>query len=738
MQPASTIVAVFVMTTLCLFTLTMGTGSTDEAGVPEITRGAQGAPLDLWGTPLGTAQSLRFDLPADISTYTEALVLLHVDDIDAPQEVALFLNDSGPLAWPASSIGEGEHGGAIRLKISDLRPGANYFKFVFKDNLNNTTAGFGILEAELQLFTTCTPDHLARITREAASWGTPVNWCRAEARAVPSNWAEPSLPAPVIADFFQDSPLERWTASRGAWQADSGDIDIYKTETSDIYISPEEPSHLAWVGLWREEDGAIKTSFAQLTGNSGLEPSYRSTYGRGKSEEAWLAFTTKHRLRLGPEDAATTTKLQHPTLATRDNGDTWEYLGLDHEPRGGNLRFALAEDGSLVRKGLDTIRCRDGRLVSTVGATEWQQREASVIGVRESLDNGKTWSTAQYITPEGADPEIMKGISEETAIVELDDGRILAIIRTDPGRPCQTYLTRVGPGQYTATPPTWTPMPHSGLPELERGPDGVVWCWGHDGHWYSADDGQTWRPTAARLPCYYGKMLATGPGQLLCVSQHLIHDSPYPYYHDATIRQYRFSYRRSGVMRQTDADAPLALLTRADSDCTDLHLRAEVRVDGVNGLAFRVQPDGQSYYIFMVILPDSEVYQEWFPPEVETEKLSAIRGEERLGGSDHWNIAQGYPMLVLARVDNNHPVVLAGWRFMSSVSQGDWLQLQVEVSGDLIQAAARKDGPATYVGTRDPTYASGAIGLFTDQSPGGFRNIAIWDSPQMMRHLWRD
>ena len=401
-------------------------------------------------------------------------------------------------------------------------------------------------------------------------------------------------PSPVIRDHFQDSPLERWADLGGAWQVDDGLVDIYDTEVRDIYFSPEEPGWVEWAGLWREKDGTIKTCFAQLSGNAGLDPSYRPWYGRREYldtyEYNWEQFVRERDMVLGPEEALSSTKLDYVTLSSSDLGETWENLGPDvalkstisvrtHDggktweskisdelPSGGNLNLTRTNDGRLVTAGNEILRCRDGRLVGIVPAH--LHKEGSLLGVMESLDNGKTWSAAQHILPEDSDPAIISGAGDEKDLVELDNGRILVVIRTDtdikalglPSEgiygPYQTYLTRVGPGKYEATAPTWTPMPHGGHPALVRGTDGVIWYWCTDGHWYSVDDGQSWRATPARLISYYGKMLITGPNEVLCVTQYLIHDSPYPYSLDSCIRQYRFSYRRSGTLQQTDSSAP--------------------------------------------------------------------------------------------------------------------------------------------------------------------------------------
>ena len=68
---------------------------------------------------------------------------------------------------------------------------------------------------------------------------------------------------PSISDYFQDSALDRWSGTVGAWEVDTTFVDMYDIETRDIYMSPEEPGWVEWVGLWQEKDGAIKTCFAQ-------------------------------------------------------------------------------------------------------------------------------------------------------------------------------------------------------------------------------------------------------------------------------------------------------------------------------------------------------------------------------------------------------------------------------------------------------------------------------------------
>ena len=688
--------------------------------------------VDLWGATVGAEGCIKFELPANLADYKEAILLLHVDDIDAPEEVELLVNRKLVVKWAKSMIGEGERGGAIPIDITSLHPARNYFFFIFKSNLGGTTAGFGIKAAELRLFKELSGEQRDRIVLEAASWGKPIDWTKEEVtEGLPSPAARREEPA--ITDHFQDDPLARWDALAGDWSVTYG-IDIFDLEQRDIYRSPEEPSHLAWVGLWKEPGGDVKTCFAQITGNLGLEPSYRPWYGRGKSLEAWEQFCKDHKMRLGPEDAIPTTKAEYPTLVSHDNGHTWENLGPDQDPRGPNLRFIYAEDGSRVNNGIANLRCRDGRILSTPWSREWSHDgklvyDRYILGIRESTDNGKTWAPTQWIAPPGTTADLLKETSEEGAMVELDDGRILMVIRCDPGGPCQTYLTRVGPGKYEATSPTRLPMPHSGMPELVRGADGVIWNWQIDGHWYTEDDGETWHSIPAVFRSYYGKMIEAAPNQILCVTQFLVHDSPYPYWYDGSIRMYRLSWRRAGALQQKDADAPIALCTRGQIEFADPHIRADVRVYGASGLALRVQPGGKSFYALAIVLPGSPVYERWFVPEVQQEVVAA-----NYTAGDTMTVATGEPMLLIARVEGEKVTVLRGMR-LTYIPRGSWVRLQVTVRGDVIQGAVNTD-PPTYVGARDGQFTTGGIGLFTDTSSGAFKNLFVWPSPQMIRDNW--
>ena len=378
-------------------------------------------------------------------------------------------------------------------------------------------------------------------------------------------------------EFFQNRPLRRWSTVAGNWQAREI-VEVANVDRRAIYRSPEEPSHVAWVGIWKAADGSISIRFPQITGNLGLEPSYAPWYGRATFADyglkSWPEFAASGSMKVGPPDALTTTRVHYITMVTRDNGNTWRTVSIvpsnttdaRAEARGYNSRLVLAPNGKLVGQGMATLLCRDGRIVDTVSASEYFKESRAgkryLLGLRESLDNGKTWKPVQWISGKYEDGKPVEQASEEHSFVELDDGRLLFIIRSDElQHPLAAWLTRHPDGQYTCDAPVViTPMPHAGMPNLVRTSDGTIWYWGAR-HYYSLDDGKTWQglPDSQAFPAYYGKMQAAG-NQLLCITQKDIGDSPYPHLHDASIEQIRFSGRRLGVMQQTDPGASPALL----------------------------------------------------------------------------------------------------------------------------------------------------------------------------------
>jgi hypothetical protein len=152
-------------------------------------------------------------------------------------------------------------------------------------------------------------------------------------------------------------------------------------------------------------------------------------------------------------------------------------------------------------------------------------------------------------------------------------------------------------------------------------------------------------------------------------------------------------------------------------------------VDKVSGLAFHISPDGRSYYALAVVMPGSEVYERWLAPRSQEDTLSATYIAEKN------MFATGDPMLALVRVDNGIVTPLRRVR-ERGVSAGMWVELQVKITGNLIQGALSTGNNGIYTGANDLNLRSGAIGLITDHSLGAFKNLTIWNKPQMIRDLW--
>ena len=161
--------------------------------------------------------------------------------------------------------------------------------------------------------------------------------------------ADQDQQAPTVSDYFGDDAGQGWNSESGTWKVTEEKVEIYDVDERDIYTSPEEPSWVEWVGLWKEQDGAVKACFAHIAGNPGLVPSYGPWYGphvleryngpkeewldfasgmfetqeealAATPEEAWSAFCKAHNMSEGPEDAMSSTRLEYPTLMTRDGG----------------------------------------------------------------------------------------------------------------------------------------------------------------------------------------------------------------------------------------------------------------------------------------------------------------------------------------------------------------------------------------------------------------------------------
>ena len=124
----------------------------------------------------------------------------------------------------------------------------------------------------------------------------------------------------------------------------------------------------------------FKSPFTQLTGNPGLEPSYRPTHGR--NEEDWLRRAKENNLPLGPADAVTSTNSVHLRIFSADNGVTWE------KQKDTNIKFVKDKSPGGVGSYYTNLRCRDGRLMQNPGPDYYRVLVKDLNGVTNPTDAG--------------------------------------------------------------------------------------------------------------------------------------------------------------------------------------------------------------------------------------------------------------------------------------------------------------------------------------------------------------
>ena len=385
--------------------------------------------VDLWNTEVGSQAWLKFELPDDVADYKEAILFLHVNDIDAPEEAELIVNDQVTVSWPESLVGEAMHAAAIPLDINALRPGSNDFKFVFKSNLNNTTQGYSVLSAELQLFKELSPEHKARIMLDAASWGKPGDWA--------ANQAKPGKD-PEVLGWKPTTILQG--DGQGSWIARSGQIQFLhrrfpgdqRTKASlatagpvGNYVMPfglaqMDNGEVVFLGSWNPGDGRerIVIAFSSDRGDtwSELEP-IPDAYGR----PIGLAYLGQGDLRFGSG------------YFSSDYGRTWPERIPRQLPSGGGM-FGV-EGNPLVDRDAQGLALRMAEIGYYDDLSSDQKLLPSVPVIRWSRDGGRTW-TDEVQPREWRWQETYAGHTytlgtSEGSLVRAKNGWVVAALRTD-------------------------------------------------------------------------------------------------------------------------------------------------------------------------------------------------------------------------------------------------------------------------------------------------------------------
>jgi len=544
----------------------------------------------------------------------------------------------------------------------------------------------------------------------------------------------------------------------GQWRVGEKAIEVYNIEHGEIYRSPQEPSFVSWVNLWKELDGTLKCAFTEASGDPAHWPPtcnfntpgidyYTKTLvsrdgGQNWTDTGWrepqdplatrnsdhhwrrtVVMPDGSLIRQLPHAVAGVVKKSYvylydesleadgsfyPFRQKKDVAVPWKRMAIWRSTDGGENWQEIFCDPDSDFWGSSPLLCQDGRLVIVGGACFTAPRKASV---RESLDGGYYWSEPHLSAP--ADSEFADGIGEENELVELPDGRLLLVCRA--GHYEQAYVTRTGPGQYEATDIKIAPFPRSGHPFLLKCSDGTIWWDGGTGCFVTLDSGVTWHKQRAGGG-YYPQMVEVEPGCILHVTQRGIGDKPFPWPHDASIGQTRFNYRRADVLEQNNAGEPLALSVIDTPSNKDTHLHAWVRADGYSGLAFRIQPDRADYYVYMV--------QMQLPEAAEAAAEGKAKAFHLLGK------VAGEQMTILRR------------RYIGQFPAGSWVQLQVRTQDDLVHGAVQVPPGCGYftdtfhLAVRDNSLQEGRVGLVTAASTGAFKVLELVEDSKLIRDTW--
>ncbi len=354
------------------------------------------------------------------------------------------------------------------------------------------------------------------------------------------------------------------------------------SERFTIYHSPQTPGYTCWVSSWLSPEGMLRVAFHQATG---------PTSGRPQGTKAVLEA-------LGwpppgrPEYDMTGTIQEVITVQSGDGGTTWQPFASEpfHTPMNGAYQgYACLPDGTVLRTAWGMYlpfydvprtgyvqRSEDGGqtwgepivLTDTRDAIALPKRSrvledgrviiaggyiplsAEVPGFRAGLshiraaiwlsnDGGRTWSAPiDVLTKESG-----VGLTEESDVAQLPDGRLLLVTRTNVPDRWQTVLRPAGEG-YEVESFGKAPFPHSGMPELlalrglDGQPSGVVLHVASTGISWTADAGKTWTDLGFGTE-YYPSAVQLPDGRVF-VAAHRGSDDPYNATVDQEIRGLRF------------------------------------------------------------------------------------------------------------------------------------------------------------------------------------------------------
>ncbi|MCQ6557648.1 sialidase family protein [Paenibacillus mendelii] len=554
-------------------------------------------------------------------------------------------------------------------------------------------------------------------------------------------------------------------AVHGNWRS-YDTLNVWNILKNEIYRSEAEPSYVCWAILWTEAEGTLKLSFTEVAGDlTSWPPSYNfnrpgmeyylKTLQSSDGGQSWEDTGWKERLD-ERWDLNADHHIRHVfqiengqlirnfcrtqegftvngNRATYDEAKSWEAFPFEEKPNSPVLKklptiwtsgnggeaweqiYSFPAENNFFITGFHPLRNGSILAVGAVNPSHVNAFDKNWVSITESWDKGKTWSPVQKLLTND-DYLVPQGMCEEFDFVELDDGRLLMIMRTDglSTHMLQTYLEREDSGQWKESTPTTNALfKHSGYPYMRRASDGTIFYYTLQNILYTCDDGASWNELEIGNS-YYGQIAEVSPGKMLAVTQRNIGDAAFQYVHDAYMLQTTFEYARTAVIEQTDSVRLGAVSVIGEESYDDFHLYAEVRADGETGIAFQV--NGDSYYFAAIVIPCNEF-----------RSPGAAAGQEQ-------------DAYLLIGMQENGAVTILRRIMLERMQPHAWIGMQMDMQDGVLKAAVKKsaDSPAKYVVIKEDAFSSGKLGLFTNRSTGAFKNMKIASESMPLRSNWGD
>ena len=417
---------------------------------------------DLWGTKIGTAKEITFNVDRDLTVVGGAALALVADDIDAKAEATITFNGA-KLEIADSMLGEGKgFKGRMTIPLASVKAGENRASFTFASKLGGTTTGYSIMEAYLVLMV---PEHLA----------------------------DPERLRDEAPDLAEEHAVEAYP------RALTGFTGLRTDAVVQERVFPATRTRIGHRGLYM-------TALAQLDAGEILAccnyrfegitwriKTFRST-DRGAS---WQPLATAGATLVGREPRLTALGGKNVVLTTWLGNRVRVYRSTD-----GGATWSAADLADDLRPVRNVLADNDGTLLLPASRGSYFNRSASPSKgwIYSSPDGGATWSMASkaVVWPDPS-PMFDQGSVERIGKTLIACGRVtgnVAIPGEDPPNP------RIAPLPW---------MYGSSFPPGDRSGDHMIVT-------TSSDDGKTW--SAPKPLTGYsqvdGHLLALSDGRVLC------------------------------------------------------------------------------------------------------------------------------------------------------------------------------------------------------------------------------